>query len=33
MIVLTDEQELLVQRIVNWYYHSSEQVYQYTGSA
>lgn len=32
-IVLTDEQENLINDAVNWYYNSSELVYQYTGGS
>ena len=33
MIELTEEQERLVREAINWYKHSSEQVFQYSGSA
>lgn len=33
MIELTEEQEKLVREAINWYKHSSEQVFQYSGSA
>lgn len=32
-IVLTDEQENLINDAVNWYYNSSELIYQYTGGS
>ena len=33
MITLTEEQEKLVEEAVDFYYNSSEQVFQYSGKA
>ena len=32
MIQFTDEQEALITKALDWYYNSSEQVFQYSGS-
>lgn len=32
-IILTDEQEKLINEAVKWYYNSSEQIFQYTGGS
>lgn len=32
MIQFTDEQENLINKAIDWFYNSSEQVFQYSGS-
>ena len=32
-MILNDQQEQIVKKAVDWYYNSSEQIFQYSGSA